>query len=731
MKKYQNPIPQWIIPLFLFVSLSTGLQAQNNPKELLQQADLFFENQKFKQAKQYYQSYIQSQADKKIDPDVLLRSAICSYRNNHPEETIDLLNEVVTDNKKVNPKTYLYLGKAHHANLSFQQAVKHYKLYLAEVKDNNANRASIRDAIRRCGNGLKIEVQDKPALVENLGEQINSEYNDFAPVISPNFTNKLYFSSARSTSVGGLRDAQGRRDNIYGKYSSDMYFTTIYEGEWTATTSMSTLLNTPRNDVILDFNSDGSVLYFYKGYNLISGEVFVDTFNTEEERLFPTNLNSPLQAEKGDGRIDVFKDSIIVFDSRRTGGNGGSDLYAMVKRGETWSTPQNLGNTINTAYDETTPFVAADGKTLYFSSNDSRKSIGGMDIFKSVYDFETGEWSIPQNVGLPLNSAQDDLYFSLSVDGLQGYFSSNRKESLGGNDIFVAYFKQVQQAQQAATVAPYTFMDQIQRNNNTTNEVQEIVIQDSTLIQKTYEIEPLYYTDDDDVTNPQNIDRLNTLIRALKDDPNLETLLSCHSDASDPSQFGLYFAIKRAEKAAEYLQKNSIQAHRIHLRGVGANYPIAQNILDDRPNEMGKQLNRRIDIDVFNQSNANILIHINEPNVSQFMVDPKGTQYKNKTKGLTYRVQVATLKQMYKGNLLKEHDDPLIERNMASKNYQYSVGLFNSYFEAKQFANELKRAGNTNVFVVASIGGQQISKEEAPKYSNIYPDLLNFINANY
>lgn len=705
----------------LFLISNSVIFAQLSPKELKQQADIFFENQKYQHALNSYQEYLKS---KDKDEQALLHTAICLFHTNEIDAAQNFISYLIAEDKKnIPPRAYLYQAKIFHTQLDFQKATKYYKLFLANAKELVPERKSVRDAIRRCGNGLKLSYLDRPALVENLGDKVNSIYNDFAPVISPNYSNKLYFSSARSASIGGLRNAEGLRDNTYGKYSSDMYFTTINNGEWTATTPMSALLNTPRNDVILDFNADGSVLFFYKGYNLYSGEIFLDTFNTEKERLYPTPFRSALIPENGDGRPDFFKDSIVVFDSRRAGGYGGSDLYYTIHQSDgTWSVAKNMGKAINSAYDETTPFVAADGRTLFFSSNDSRKSIGGMDIFQSVFDYEKGEWSKPMNLGIPINSAGDDLFFSLSKDGLQGYFSSNRAESLGDNDIFVAYFKAQQMAQTPASEAPFAFVEYKKIEENATASGADTDVP----VAKTYEIEALYYTNDSDVLHATNINRLNNVIALMQENPSTQLMLSCHSDSSDPAEFDLYFAIKRAEQAADYLVQNGIETYRISVRGVGGTYPIAQNQLNNQPNQMGQQLNRRIDIDVLLDDAVSIKKVL--PNVSAFMEAPTGTLYTHYNTGLSYKIQVAALKQMYKGQLLKTNEAPLIERPFSSDLYQYTVGWFKQYADAKTLLTKLNLQGNTDVFIVPYVDGRRISAAEAIDYKAVYPDLSNFID---
>ena len=143
--------------------------------------------------------------------------------------------------------------------------------------------------------------------------------------------------------------------------------------------------------------------------------------------------------DKGDSRPYFYNDSLVLFSSFRSGGYGGYDIYAMVKKGDDgWSTPFNLGPEINSAFDEQYPYLAKDGRSLYFSSNNFRASIGGFDIFEAKYDQEIKKWGAAKNMGMPINSAGDDTHFSLTIDGAKAYLTSNRKTGLGERDIYLS-----------------------------------------------------------------------------------------------------------------------------------------------------------------------------------------------------------------------------------------------------------------------------------------------------
>ncbi|MGZ4044529.1 MAG: hypothetical protein ACXVO9_15095, partial [Bacteroidia bacterium] len=120
----------------------------------------------------------------------------------------------------------------------------------------------------------------------------------------------------------------------------------------------------------------------------------------------------------------------------RPGGYGGKDIYRIkhLPNGK-WAMPYNLGPEINTQYDEDAPFIHPDGVTMYFSSK-GHNTMGNYDVFKSVLDLETNQFSKAENLGYPINTVSNDIFFVMSVDGQRGYYSSIKEDTYGDNDIY-------------------------------------------------------------------------------------------------------------------------------------------------------------------------------------------------------------------------------------------------------------------------------------------------------
>jgi hypothetical protein len=211
---------------------------------------------------------------------------------------------------------------------------------------------------------------------------------------------------------------------------------------WGTARNLGAPLNSLVHDATVGLDPDGSSMIIYRTQkDLVSGDLF-------ECRLQGGAWQQPvLMTDKINGKSHEPSASIapggqeIYFTSDRPGGYGGRDLYRIrrLPNGE-WSLPLNLGPMVNTPFDEDAPFIHSDGITLFFSSN-GHATMGGYDIFKTtLIDADMNGWSLPENMGYPLNTVNDDIYFSLSADGFTGYFSSERPGGLGQQDIYEVIF---------------------------------------------------------------------------------------------------------------------------------------------------------------------------------------------------------------------------------------------------------------------------------------------------
>ncbi len=719
--------------ILFFISCHQGM-AQNTTKAYKDIGEAFFEREIYDEALKALLIYHKR---KPGDIDIKKKIGICSYHSNDLDQAIKFLNYVLENEKKTDPNVYYYLGKTNHARKSFKQATRYYKSYLASIKSNHPDRARVKDDIRRCANGIRLTAIEENIIVENMGSNINGPYDDFLPVLSPNYDNRIYFSSVRAGNKGGKRNEKGHMDQKFGRFSSDIFSASQYNGEWSVASPLTSPLNTPRNEILLDFDNEGKVMYFFKGFTRFSGELLVDTFKNDHGELlfFGTLDDPPVQPEEGDRQISFYNDSIMLFSSMRPGGFGGYDIYITSRENGVWTEARNLGPTVNSAYDEQSPFLAKDGRTLYFSSNNSYTSMGGFDIMKAEYNDKTRSWRAPANLAFPVNSPEDDINFKMSKDGLKAYFASNRKEGEGESDLYAAYYKSPQKEQQRysnplvfsmiVTEEPEQSTADVAPTANPDKETRPTKINSNKI--PVYKIEPVFFTDNNDVISSGNKSDMAALLEALIAYPELHLSINSHSDQQGPTKFDLYYSMKRAEQIADYLGEHGVSRERINIKGCGAAYPIAYTEIDGEPSRKGISLNRRIDFKLHGVETLPIRVTEKEIKVPTSLRNFKLRFFNETMNGLAYKVQVSAIKQMYDSYIIDDYPDAMIESNFGSDVYRYTLGLYQTYSSAEQLRSELENKGVSGAYVVPYINGLRCSRAQLDTFAESFPDLYEYL----
>ncbi|CAN5206044.1 hypothetical protein BH23BAC1_BH23BAC1_08000 [soil metagenome] len=333
-----------------------------------------------------------------------------------------------------------YLGRAFHFNLLFDSAILYYNKSLLESSVILGNRESqlekkpkaleFQKYIENCYTGIKLVENPVELRIENMGPIINTKYPEYVPVISAD-ENILMFTTRRNTTTGKSLDMDGR-------YYEDIYISKKNElGEWANPVSIGEPINSKLHDACIGLSPDGSKLLIYNGTN--GGDIFISEFKNNtwsRPKKIGGDINTPFW--EGSASFTLEED-ILYFSSDRPGGLGGSDLYYSKRLPNgNWGKAINLGPTINTAFDEDAPQIHVDGKTLFFSSK-GHDGMGGYDIFSSTLNKDDSTWTKPRNIGYPINTADDDIYFSLTADGSKGYFTSYRNDGYGEQDIYIMH----------------------------------------------------------------------------------------------------------------------------------------------------------------------------------------------------------------------------------------------------------------------------------------------------
>ena len=334
---------------------------------------------------------------------------------------------------------FFYLGLAYHLDYRFDEAILAYdKFLLLSGKRDKRNR-EVERWIDMCMDAKTLVANPVQVDIQNLGSKINTNYAEHTPVISAD-ESVIIFNSNREGSLGGLMNEFGQKDTVFGKYFDDIYVSISINSNWLNPVKIGAGLNTLLHDDVVSISPDGQRLFIYRSDSMIYGNLFycdLMGYSWGPLHKLPAPINTKYWENSGSISADG---DVMYFSSNRPGGTGEGDFdIYMVRRlpDGSWAQAQNLGNMINTKYDEYAPFIHPDGKSLYFSSK-GHNSMGGYDIFKST--LVNGKWSVPVNLGHPINTPDDDVDFVLSGDGKRGYYSSARPGGTGEKDIYVINF---------------------------------------------------------------------------------------------------------------------------------------------------------------------------------------------------------------------------------------------------------------------------------------------------
>jgi outer membrane protein OmpA-like peptidoglycan-associated protein len=329
-----------------------------------------------------------------------------------------------------------WIGQSYHFGKDFDKAIEYYTRYKAKASKGSVpskamTLAETERRIEECKNGKEFMAAPKNFSIVNIGKEVNSEYDDYAPVLNEDET-ELVFTTRRKE---GNMNENVDSDN---KPWEDIFIASKENAtakKWSVAKNIGAPVTTTTHESTLGLSRDGNTLLIYKDGN--GGDIFETTRNPDGTWSEPEPLQG-VNSSYAERSASLSSDGkSLYFASDRPAGLGGMDIYVATKdnRGQ-WTRIKNLGPGINTVFDEEGPFIDYEGKTLYFSSK-GRKGMGGYDIFKSnLTDPKDNKWSEPENLGYPINTPDDDVFFVGTKDGKRGYYSSTREDGAGYSDIY-------------------------------------------------------------------------------------------------------------------------------------------------------------------------------------------------------------------------------------------------------------------------------------------------------
>ena len=350
------------------------------------------------------------------------------WRNDDKMASKILANNIIDICPESFPNLYYILAEMAYLDHDYVLSTKYLRksIDLGLKGDNYINAIKFLPLSNEKSTIISNPVKFNPKVVEG----ISTNYDEYLPTISPDQDYAFFTRRFLSADI----------DRITSKYEEKFISSTIVDGTYSFGFPLKYPFNVESNEGGASITIANDILYFTKCKKDNQNYNNCDIFYSIRERgewsevlSFNENISSK---DSWESQPSVSSNGLtIVFASDRKGGFGGIDLYEINKLplGD-WSEPVNLGENINSNYNEKSPFLHTDGQTLYFSSN-NHPSVGGYDIFYSRKD-SAGKWGVPKNIGYPINSSFDEISLFVSTDGNKAYFASNSLNGIGGWDIY-------------------------------------------------------------------------------------------------------------------------------------------------------------------------------------------------------------------------------------------------------------------------------------------------------
>lgn len=480
------------------------------------------------------------------------------------------------------------------------------------------------------------EVQNYVFAPANVGDSINTGDLEYYPSVTID-GNTLVFTRR----VGG--------------HNEDFFVSHRKNDQWTRAKSMDGDINSNFNEGAQNISQDGEWLVF-TGCNFPEGLGSCDLFFsslTKKGWSAPENIGEPVNTEFWESAPCLSPDKReLYFSSNRPGGYGGKDIYVSrrLPNGR-WGAPENLGPGINTAGDESCPFIHADNQTMYFTSN-GLTGYGGDDLFVARKQ-ANGKWEDVENLGYPINTIENEGSLIVAADGKTAYYASDRADTRGGLDIYTFELREDIRPNKTLWVRGRVFdrsnkeglpsaVELIEIGSGQTlmkvqtNENGEYLI--TLPLGKDYAFNVnrkgyLFYsesfpfshqTPDSTYTidiglqpieanasvvlkniffdvnrfelKPQSIAELNRVVTLLNDNPGVTVMISGHTDSTGNAQENTKLSENRAKAVVDYLVDHQIAAGRLQYKGFGASEPVGDNNTEE-----GRAKNRRTELTILSK----------------------------------------------------------------------------------------------------------------------------------
>jgi outer membrane protein OmpA-like peptidoglycan-associated protein len=647
-----------IISALLLFSAALGLRGQNDDnialKEYYADAEFFLAQEFYVDALQDYQEIYKRGF--KDNANINYKIGIC-YLNipGKKEKAIEYLEKAKESaslkyresslKEKFAPiDAYLFLGNAYRVNNKVDKAIEAYKTYKTLIPTEETNLQSFADKqIESCN--IANEFMKSPGNVEfsNLGHEINSSSDEFKAVFSGDGNTIVYMHKL--------------------PFYNAVYYSVKVKGKWDKPINITPQLMSDGDQFVCFISYDGKTLLLTKE-DEFNSDIYISYF--ADNRWGKSEpLSSIINTKYWESHACISKDGkLLYFASNRKGSIGDMDIWVSELNNDgTWGEPRNLGNKINTKLNEDTPFITESGKTLYFSSQ-GFVNMGGYDLFVSHLLGDTA-WTVPENLGYPFSTTDDDLFYFPSQNGSVGYVSRIMTGGYGGDDIYRIGGKEsltepltTEAINKEGTIAanilaeepvPLEIKERTDTLSNmdiaekiettglsepletkeepaiTKDQSQEPALETAIVpIVLTLEFSPLFFDFNRTSITSQGKAELDKIADIMKKDTKINIILIGYADALGPEDYNLLLSEQRAKQTMSYLISKGSEAHRLKIIGKGESDFITPNTKTDGTDyPEGRKFNRRVEFEISGFDKNNLIIKRIDPIPIEMRVQKK------------------------------------------------------------------------------------------------------------
>ena len=561
------------------------------------------------------------------------------------EDAIDYYQKAIAIDEDYYPGAYYLLAGLQLSVGKYAEAGDNFRKFLQFKGESPLKRKGAEKGLEVVNFALYQIEHPVPFDMKNMGENINSANDEYLPAITADEQTLII-------TVRRPKDAQTISQAT--KLEEDFYISNQNNGVWTKAEPIGPPLNTHGNEGAQCISPDGQYIYFTacnRDDGLGSCDIYFSK-KTGNGWTTPVNLGSPVNTSAWESQPSISADGkTLYFASSRENGKGGMDIWkCIMNENGSFGNPINLGDSINTRYNEMSPFIHPDNQTLYFSS-DGMLGMGGKDIYFSRKN-KDGIWTKPVNIGYPINTYADEINLLVNAKGNLAYFSSDKPGGYGKYDLYSFELYKEARPQMVSYMKGKVFDAENLRKLDAGFEVinlenGEVVAQSKANaisgeflvclpVGKNYainaskegylfysdnislegihsEVKPylkdipmkpikvgevvvlrniFFETDKYDLKNESKVE-LDKLTSLLKKNPLLKIEISGHTDNVGNEKYNLTLSENRARIVSEYLTSNGIAKTRLSFKGYGMSKAV-----DNNNTEEGRANNRRTEFKV-------------------------------------------------------------------------------------------------------------------------------------